>query len=1007
MRHIFLFLSFLVIQPIIAQKKPLDHSVYDSWQSIGQKLISNDGRWVVYTIDPQEGDNELVIQSTLSDTAYKKTIGRGYNALITEDSRYLIFRIRPFFKETREASIKKKKSEEMPKDSLAIIELGKDSVWKTARVNGYRTPEKSFGWVAYLLEKTKDVSKTKGLSGEAKKITDSLTKVIDSLQALIPKKKSKRKDEQADFDNRVHASGLMPQDSRLTNRDADEEDTPAASTIAGSDLRLRNLQTGQEKLFRNVVEYSFSKKGQKLLIEQSPDPKDSLSKILVLLYDLRKGIADTLSRGGNEFKNLTMTDDGSQVAYVAERDSKPKDLEKYFKLWYFKEGMDSATVLVDKNSLGMKLGMTISENGTPEFSKTGKRLFFGTASIQAPKDTSLVDIDLVKLDVWHYNDDYLQTVQLNRLSRDLQQNFLTVYEFENKNIQQLASEEVPAVYQTNEGDGDTFVGVTDAGKRVESQWTGSTKKDIYAINVKNGTKKLVKKDLQGVILPSYISPTGKYIMWYDSKAKNYFTYDGDSARNITAKIKVRLYNEENDSPTEPSPYGVMGWYENDSAVYVYDKYDIWKIDPTNSASPQMMLSWKANRKNRIAYRYIKLNPEEKFLTSNQRLVFRTFNEVTKSNNFDLIAFEDHTNGRETLSPFIKELYNYGGIAKAKDKYVFIYTKEKFTEPPNLFSNSGVKQKDKTKEVFSFFLNELKLSNINPQQKDYNWGTAELYKWKTFKGKPSDGILYKPENFDPSKKYPLILYFYEKLSNGLHNYIPPSPTPSRLNISFFVSRGYLVFAPDISYTIGHPANSAYDYIVSAAKDLTKHRWVDANNIGIQGQSWGGIQVAQLITMTDMFKAAWAGAPVANMTSAYGGIRWESGANRQFQYEKTQSRIGATLWEKPALYIENSPLFHLPKVKTPLVIMANDADGAVPWYQGIELFTAMRRLGKKVWMLNYNGEAHNLVQRKNRKDIQIREQQYFDWLLKGEKPAKWIMEGVPAVKKGKDWGLEIVP
>lgn len=217
---------------------------------------------------------------------------------------------------------------------------------------------------------------------------------------------------------------------------------------------------------------------------------------------------------------------------------------------------------------------------------------------------------------------------------------------------------------------------------------------------------------------------------------------------------------------------------------------------------------------------------------------------------------------------------------------------------------------------------------------------------------------------------------------------------------------MVFSPDIRYTIGHPAKSAYDYVVSAAQDLAKQKWIDAKNIGIQGQSWGGIQVAQLITMTNMFKAAWAGAPVANMTSAYGGIRWESGVNRQFQYEKTQSRIGATLWEKPNLYIENSPLFHLPKVKTPLVIMANDADGAVPWYQGIEMFTAMRRLGKQVWMLNYNGEAHNLRERKNQKDISIREQQYFDWLLKGEKPPKWIVEGVPAIKKGKDWGLELV-
>jgi len=176
------------------------------------------------------------------------------------------------------------------------------------------------------------------------------------------------------------------------------------------------------------------------------------------------------------------------------------------------------------------------------------------------------------------------------------------------------------------------------------------------------------------------------------------------------------------------------------------------------------------------------------------------------------------------------------------------------------------------------------------------------------------------------------------------------------------------------------------------------------MGLQGQSWGGYQTVQLITMTKLFAAAWAGAPVANMTSAYGGIRWESGLNRQFQYEKTQSRIGATLWERQDLYLKNSPLFHLPKNKTPLVVMHNDADGAVPWYQGIELFTAMRRLGQPVWLLQYNNEAHNLVERRNRKDIQIREQQFFDWFLKGEKPAKWLTEGVPATMKGRDYGLE---
>ncbi|MGK2864461.1 MAG: alpha/beta hydrolase family protein, partial [Chitinophagaceae bacterium] len=765
-------------------------------------------------------------------------------------------------------------------------------------------------------------------------------------------------------------------------------------------------QTGEEKIFKNVTEYLFSKNGRKLLIEQAVDSKDSNGMPTVLLFDLQNQFADTLSRGGNEFKNFAMSDDGSQVAYVAERDAKPKDLQKYFKVLYFKEGMDSAFVLADRHSVGMKLGMTISEYNSLEFSKSGSRLFFGTAMIKAPKDTSLVDIDLVKLDIWHYNDDYLQTVQLSRLKKDLQQSFLTVYDLNNDKLEQLASEEIPNVIKTKDGDGDIFAGITDYGQRIESQWVGSTKKDIYAIRVNDGLKKLIKKGLQDVINPSYISPTGKYIMWYESKEKDYFVYDGKSTRNLTARLKVKLFDEDYDSPGEPSPYGVMGWSDGDSSVYIYDRYDIWEIDPGNSSEPRLMLSWKNNRKNKMAFRYIRQNKDENFLVNNQKLLFRTFNEKSKTTNYSIASFSDHINGRETISPFPDEPYNHSRIIKAKDRNIFIYTKESFKESPDLFVNRGLQEKTKTKDGFIYTYDINRVSNINQQQKDFNWGTAELFKWETFKGKNAEGILYKPQDFDPGKEYPLILYFYEKLSDSLHKYIPPAPTPSRLNIPFFVSRGYLVFAPDIAYTIGHPAQSAYDYVVSAARALGKFKWVDEKNIGIQGQSWGGIQVAQLITMTDMFKAAWAGAPVANMTSAYGGIRWESGANRQFQYEKTQSRIGATLWEKPELYIENSPLFHLPKVKTPFVIMANDADGAVPWYQGIELFTGLRRLGKKVWMLNYNGEAHNLVQRKNRKDIQVRQQQYFDWLLKGEKPATWIIDGVPAVKKGKDWGLELV-
>lgn len=971
-----LLLSFLFFQAATAQKKPLDHSVYDAWQSIGERLLSDDGKWIVYSVNPQEGDNELVVQS--ADLKYKLTIPRAFGATITPDNRYLVCRIRPLYAQTREARIKKKRPDDMPKDSLAIVVLGTDSIWKTPRVKNFQAPEESFGWLAYHQEKAILPPARRAATPDLKKVMDSLNRIIDSLQYLVENPPSKKKSKR---------------DGEEMFEDAEGDGASAAGADAGTNLVLRRLDNGAEIVFPNVREYRFNKKGSKLLIEKAGDPKDSLAKNLVLLYDLRKMYADTISRGGNDFRGFVFSEQGDQLAFVAERDAtSPKALQKFYKLWYYKEGMDSAMLLADKNSPGMKVGMTVSENGRLDFSKSGRRLFFGAAAITPPRDTTLVDIDQVKVDIWHYNDDYLQTRQLSTLNRDLQENFLAMVELEQNRIVQLASREMPTVYTSNEGDGSTFFGMSDFGKRIEEQWTGRTKKDLFAINPADGSAHVIRKDVEGLISPSMISPTGKFIVWYEMKPRNYFIYDGKEIRNISAGIRTPLYDEDNDVPSDPFPHGVMGWHEGDSALYVYDRYDVWTLDPLGKKKPALLLPF-SGRKAKTTFRYLRTDPEERSISRKSVFLFRTFNEINKTSGF-WVNNEPFGGGTVQLPQFAETKVS-SFVTKAKDAQAYLFTRESYTSSPDLYFSHDP----------GAFQSAERLSSINPQQSEYNWGTAELYKWKAFDGKMTEGILYKPEDFVPGRKYPLIFYFYERHSENLYDYIPPTPTGSRLNISFFVSRGYLVFSPDIRYTIGHPAKSAYNYVVSAAKDLATRKWVDAKNIAIQGQSWGGIQVAQLVTMTDMFKAAWSGAPVANMTSAYGGIRWQSGMNRQFQYEKTQSRIGATLWEKPQLYVENSPLFHLPKVKTPMVIMSNDADGAVPWYQGIELFTGLRRLGKKVWLLNYNGEAHNLVERKNKKDIQVRQQQFFDYMLKGAAPARWITEGVPAVMKGRDYGLEL--
>ena len=944
-------------------------------------MISNDGKWVVYTVTPQEGDADLFIQST-DNIQNKKQIPRGYNAVITEDSRYVVFRIKPFYKDTREARIKKKKIEDMPKDSIAIVELGKDAITKVAKVKGYKTPERGMVWVAY--HKERDPATVRPSAQPTQKTVDSLKLKIDSLAQLVVQLKNTKA-------------------GNADSEDADDDPAGASSADAGSDLVLRNLLTGKERTFKNISDYSFNKFGQKLVLKFTKAPRDSNSKAGVAVYDLKAEKLDTILKGGNDFKGFAFTEDGTKLAFVAERDTNTKALQKFYGLYLYKDGSEAADLLIDKKSVGMQIGMTVSENGTISFSKSGKRLLFGIAPVQPPKDTSLVDIDLVKLDIWHYNDDYLQTQQLYNLNNELKRSYLTAFDFDRNKLLPLASAGLPNIIQTAEGDGDVFIGITDTNRRVQGQWMGGTPKDIYAINVKTGERKLVKKNHDG---NTYPSSTGKYILLYDNKAKHYFAWDGTALKNITSKIKVPLYDEEHDSPSDPNPYGVMGWHEGDSAVYVNDRYDVWRVDPAAKKDPfTITSSGKFNgRSKKISHRYARLDNDERFIKANQKLYFRTTDRTRKQDGIVTIGLVSSTPEVDAFAS--PGDYAIATIMKAKHSDGVMISKESYASSPNLYFASPVKNQSSMPGWHVGGLNFTALSDLNPQQSQYNWGTAELFKWKAFNGKTHEGILYKPEDFDSTKKYPMLMYFYETHSDGLHNYIPPTPTGSRLNIPFYVSRGYVVLTPDIHYTKGHPAKDAYNAVVSAAQTLAKKKWIDAKNIGIQGQSWGGIQVAQLVTMTDMFKAAWAGAPVANMTSAYGGIRWESGVNRQFQYEKTQSRIGATLWERPDLYIENSPLFHLPKVKTPLVIMSNDADGAVPWYQGIEMFTAMRRLNKKVWLLNYNGEAHNLVERKNKKDIQIRQQQYFDWLLKGAKPAKWITEGVPAVKKGKDWGLEIV-
>lgn len=997
MKKIILPVLLFVSISVSAQKKPLDHSVYDGWRSVGERMISNDGQYVVYAINPQEGDGELIIQH--ATTLEKKTIARGYNAVITEDSRYVVFKIKPIFQETRQAKIKKKKADDMTKDSIGTVELGKDAVVKFARVKGFKTPEKGFGYVAYQMERplpdsVKKAKKPVVVVDSAKANIDMLVKLADSVIRKSMESVNAAnltKEEMIGAANKAVKEVIKKSKDEIEAaedmlKDADGDDVSGGGAAAeGTDLIVRRLGDGKEKTFKLVSDYAFDKKGTKLVLKTTKSAKDSNSVAYVLVYNLQSEKTDTIMRNLNDGKNFVFDEEGKQLAFVAERDSAAKALQKFYKLWYHTAGQDSAKLVAEKNTVGMLLGFTISENATLRFSKDGKKLFFGTAPIAPAKDTTLVDFELARLDVWHYNDDYLQPQQLKNLANEQKRSYLAVMKPGDDKIVQLGTDDAENVAIVDEGNADWVLAQSTKGNRIASQWEGRTKITGYAISTTDGKRRIIKSNSLGNFIAS---PAGKYVYWYEPDTKNYFTWNTATGaiKNISDKIKEPLYDVENDVPDYPSPAGVTGWTANDRYFLINDVYDIWQTDPDGVEQPKNITNgWGKTAQTEL--NYIRFDNEKRFLEPDETIIVRAFNKLSKYASF----YSKKIN--EVADPkFISGgPASYPSVIKAKNANTYLLQRSDVNES-ELFAGNELG-------------NYTKLTNIAAQQKDYNWITAELLRWKMFDGKWSEGILYKPENFDPKKKYPVIFYFYERDADGLYAYRGPAPSASTVNIPYFVSNEYLIFDPNIYYKDGEPGNSAYNSVVSAAKYLSKMPWVDSTRMALQGQSWGGYQVAYLVTKTNIFRAAWAGAPVSNMTSAYGGIRWGTGLNRQFQYEKTQSRIGATLWQRPDLYIKNSPLFAADKINTPLVMMNNDADGAVPWYQGIEFFTALRRLNKKVWLLEYNGEDHNLVERKNRKDLSIRLGQFFDYYLKDAKPARWIKDGLPATEKGRDWGLGI--
>ncbi len=920
-----------MLSNVHAQKKPVDHSVYDDWKSINRSEISRSGNLIYYTIVPQEGDALTVLKDNKSNTLLE--IPRSGEVKLSKDEKFFISSIKAAFQETRQAKIKKKKADEMPKDSLLVFNINKKSSIKFPLLKSYQLARNSKNYLAFV----------------------------------------------ADVDEKTLASKV--------DTSAKKETPKKAKTSAV--LHVLDLNTGDTTQIWKADNYQWSENEEYLVYTKKGAEKDSLNEAGLYIYDLGSKQSKKISHGKGTYKSFSFDDQVKQFIFLADK-TPEKSLLKEYNLYYYTPSQDTAVILANRNTSGIPKNWFVSGDGNLSFSQSGERIFFGLAPIPRVKDTTLVDFETAKVDIWHWQDEYIQPMQLANVKRDQARNFTAMIHMNNRQtVKPLSDDTYNRISMTGDADKEWAIATSDQAYRIATQWEGSSKSDIYIISTLTGETKLVAKAVSGF---NYLSPEGDHVIYFDRGKGNWYSYAIQSAKTtlLNEGIPVSFVDEENDVPAAASAYGLAGWSKDGQSIFLNDRYDIWKISLDGKQKQNITLG--KGREDKITYRYQSVdrsdNPRLRvtYIDERKPIYLSGFNHSNKYNGYYQL-------GKKDIQTLWSGPYTYKSLQADEALKQVIYTKENYQAYPDLY-------------VLKNFKEEIRLTDINPQQANYNWGTAELVKWTTPKGYAAEGILYKPEDFDPNKKYPIIAYFYEILSNGLHTYQAPAPTASRLNISYFVSNGYLVFAPDIRYEEGYPGKSAEEFINSGMNYLAKtYSYVDATKMGIQGQSWGGYQVAHLITRTNMYAAAWSGAPVVNMTSAYGGIRWGTGMSRQFQYENTQSRIGKPLWEALDLYIENSPLFFMDKVNTPVAIMHNDQDGAVPWYQGIEFYTALRRLNKPVWLLNYNGDDHNLIQRQNRKDIQIREVQFFDHFLKGAPAPTWISKGVKATEKGIDWGLDI--
>ena len=946
-------------QQATASQRPIELSDSLAWKRIASPTISSDGQWFAHKLTPNEGDSELVLRRLSDGKEWRFAVGeaQGFGGgpgffvgagspeiAFSDDSKWFAFTISPTFKEG-----KRLKKERKPlQNKVAVVNLATEKKVEFEKVKRFSFSGENASWI--VLHKYGPESAT------------------PAMPATPP----------------ASASGAS---------------TPAPDKATGSDLILRELSTGSELNVGNVADYAFTKKGDWLAWTIDANEKSGNG---VQARNMDSGAVLPLDSDKALYKGLNWTEKGNGLAAVKGVEDKGYEDKLYSVVAFSGFGDGRPTkVTYDPHKGGgedksFPAGMTVSPDRPPTWTEDLTAVLFGIHEVkkkkpgaqkEAPKDgETRPDLASMKkpedepeqpdLVLWHWQDKRLQSQQQVEESRDKNFSYLAIYHLAEKKFIRLADEDLRTVSAAPKQK--FAVGYDNRDYEPLGNLDGRRYQDIYVVDLKSGARKLAVKKNRWGFGPS---PDGTHFLYYGDG--HFFTYDMASGKsyNVTEKVPSVFWDQEDDHNVTKPPANIVGWTKDGASVLLTDNWDIWNVPVHGGQAVNLTVNGK---KDRIRYQTrFRVDPEEKGVDLSEPVFVRAYGEWTKK--MGIARIDGGKPGAKMLQ---WDDAGYGGVMKARKADVWLYTRETYQDAPSYYVADAAFSKGEG-------AGGKKITDANPQQKGFLWSAgSKLIEYTSAKGDKLQGALFLPANYQPGKSYPTIVYIYEKLSQGLNSYT--MPTTNGFNKSVYTSNGYAVLMPDIVYKVNDPGMSAVWCVLPALEAAIKTGVVDKDHVGIQGHSWGGYQTSFLVTQTDAFKAAIAGAPLTEMISMYYSIYWNSGGGNMAIFESSQGRFTGSPIDVTDAYVRNSPISHAKNVKTPLVILHNDKDGAVDFTQGIFYYNTLRRLQKPVVLLQYKGENHGLRVPANMKDYTVRMGEFFDHYLKDKPAPKWWTEGVPLLK-----------